>query len=144
MLAVSEKKHLLRCTRFAEVADSEIDSISKSTSSSLNLRAVNEGGSHTRKVDAVQYIKLLRVIFIPSHGASEMLEVHGETDTSMVSFNEFLIMFNDPDWGFGILSTLLKLETGDRNRHERHLCSVYRYPIIGSRSKEVKSHFKSL
>ncbi|PPD70043.1 hypothetical protein GOBAR_DD33077 [Gossypium barbadense] len=108
------------------------------------LRAVNEGGSHIRKVDAVQYIKLLRVIFIPSHGASEMLEVHGETDTSMVSFNEFLIMFNDPDWGFGILSTLLKLETGDRNRHERHVCSVCRYPIIGSRSKEVKSHFKSL
>ncbi|MFQ6655039.1 hypothetical protein Gotur_025770 [Gossypium turneri] len=73
-----------------------------------------------------------------------MLEVHGETDTSMVSFNEFLIMFNDHDWGFGILSTLLKLETRDRNRHERHVCSVCRYPIIGSRSKEVKSHFKSL
>ncbi|KAB2082442.1 hypothetical protein ES319_A05G197100v1 [Gossypium barbadense] len=107
----------------------------------LLWRPVNEGGSHIRKVDAVQYIKLLRAIFIPSHGVSEMLEVHGETDTSMVSFNEFLVMFNDPDWGFGILSTLLKLETGDRNRHEHHVCSVCRYPIIGSRFKEVKSHF---
>lgn len=47
----------------------------------------------------------------------------------------------DPDWGFGIMSTLLKLEAGDRNRHGRHVCSVCRYPIIGSRFKEVKSHF---
>ncbi|KAL8103295.1 hypothetical protein AgCh_027742 [Apium graveolens] len=29
---------------------------------------------------------------------------------------EFLVMFNDPDCGFGIMSTLLKLESGDRNR----------------------------
>ncbi|KAE8680392.1 ATP binding microtubule motor family protein, putative isoform 1 [Hibiscus syriacus] len=43
--------------------------------------------------------------------------------------------------GFGIMSTLLKLETGDRNRHGRQVCSVCRYPVIGSRFKEVKSHF---
>ncbi|KAL4279170.1 hypothetical protein GQ457_03G038400 [Hibiscus cannabinus] len=107
----------------------------------LLWRPVNEGGSQIRKVDAVQYIKLLRAIYLPSHGVSEMLEVHGQTDTSMVSFSEFLVMFDDPDWGFGILSTLLKLETGDRNRHEDHVCSVCRYPIIGSRFKEIKSHF---
>ncbi|KAK8580850.1 hypothetical protein V6N13_143909 [Hibiscus sabdariffa] len=107
----------------------------------LLWRPVNEGGSQIRKVDAVQYIKLLRAIYLPSHGVSEMLEVHGQTDTSMVSFSEFLVMFDDPDWGFGILSTLLKLETGDRNRHENHVCSVCRYPIIGSRFKEIKSHF---
>ncbi|KAK8585153.1 hypothetical protein V6N13_139091 [Hibiscus sabdariffa] len=107
----------------------------------LLWQPVNEGGSQIRKVDAVQYIKLLRAIYLPSHGVSEMLEVHGQTDTSMVSFSEFLVMFDDPDWGFGILSTLLKLETGDRNRHEDHVCSVCRYPIIGSRFKEIKSHF---
>ncbi|XVF63756.1 hypothetical protein PTKIN_Ptkin09bG0112100 [Pterospermum kingtungense] len=107
----------------------------------LLWRPVNEGGSQIRKVDAVQYIKLLRAIYVPSHGVSEILEVHGGTDSSMVSFNEFLVMFDDPDWGFGIMSTLLKLETGDRNRHGRHVCSVCRYPIIGSRFKEVKSHF---
>ncbi|XVE56120.1 hypothetical protein DITRI_Ditri03aG0212100 [Diplodiscus trichospermus] len=107
----------------------------------LLWRPVNEGGSQIRKVDAVQYIKLLRAIYVPSHGVSEMLELHGETDTSTVSFNEFLVMFDDPDWGFGIMSTLLKLETGDRNRHGRHVCSVCHYPIIGSRFKEAKSHF---
>ncbi|GMJ02695.1 hypothetical protein like AT1G05150 [Hibiscus trionum] len=107
----------------------------------LLWRPVNEGGSQIRKVDAVQYIKLLRAIYVPSHGISEMLEVHGETDSSMVSFSEFLAMFDDPDWGFGIMSTLLKLETGDRNRHGRQVCSVCRYPVIGSRFKEVKSHF---
>ncbi|GAV72465.1 TPR_2 domain-containing protein/EF_hand_3 domain-containing protein/TPR_11 domain-containing protein [Cephalotus follicularis] len=107
----------------------------------LLWRPVNEGGSQIRKVDAVEYIKMLRAIYIPSHGSSEILEVHGETDSSMVSFNEFLVMFDDPDWGFGIMSTLVKLETGDRNRHGRHVCSVCRYPIIGSRFKEMKSHF---
>ncbi|XP_021284811.1 uncharacterized TPR repeat-containing protein At1g05150-like [Herrania umbratica] len=107
----------------------------------LLWRPVNEGGSQIRKVDAIQYIKLLRAIYVPSHGISEILEIHGETDSSMVSFNEFLVMFDDPDWGFGIMSTLMKLETGDRNRHGRQVCSVCRYPIIGSRFKEVKSHF---
>ncbi|KAE8654029.1 ATP binding microtubule motor family protein, putative isoform 1 [Hibiscus syriacus] len=107
----------------------------------LLWRPVNEGGSQIRKVDAVQYIKLLRAIYVPARGISEMLEAHGETDSSMVSFSEFLAMFDDPDWGFGIMSTLLKLETGDRNRHGRQVCSVCRYPVIGSRFKEVKSHF---
>ncbi|KAL4310849.1 hypothetical protein GQ457_01G009400 [Hibiscus cannabinus] len=107
----------------------------------LLWQPVNEGSSQIRKADAVRYIKLLRAIYVPSHGISEMLEVHGETDSSMVSFSEFLAMFDDPDWGFGIMSTLLKLETGDRNRHGRQVCSVCRYPVIGSRFKEVKSRF---
>ncbi|KDP38589.1 hypothetical protein JCGZ_04514 [Jatropha curcas] len=107
----------------------------------LLWRPANEGSSQIKKVDAVGYIKLLRAIYVPSHGLSEMLEVHGETDSSMVSFNDFLVMFDDPDWGFGIMSTLVKLETGDRNRHGNHVCSVCRYPIIGSRFKEMKSHF---
>ncbi|KAG7971770.1 hypothetical protein I3843_07G151800 [Carya illinoinensis] len=107
----------------------------------LLWRPVNEGMPQIRKVDAVRYIKFLRAIYVPSHGISEMLEVHGETDASMVRYSEFLVMFDDSDWGFGIMSTLLKLETGDRNRHGHHVCSVCRYPIIGSRFKEMKSHF---
>ncbi|KAI5353766.1 PREDICTED: TPR [Prunus dulcis] len=107
----------------------------------LLWRPVNEGGgAQIRKVDATRYIKLLRAIYVPSHGVSEMLELHGE-DLSMMSFTEFLVMFDDTDWGFGIMSTLLKLETGDRNRHGNRICSVCRYPIIGSRFKEIKSHF---
>ncbi|KAL5778136.1 hypothetical protein ACOSP7_011062 [Xanthoceras sorbifolium] len=107
----------------------------------LLWRPVNEGNSQVKKVDAVTYIKFLRAIYLPSHGVSELMEIHGDTDSSMVSFSEFLVMFDDPDWGFGIMSTLVKLETGDRNRHGRHVCSVCRYPIIGSRFKEVKAHF---
>ncbi|KAF8405323.1 hypothetical protein HHK36_010227 [Tetracentron sinense] len=107
----------------------------------LLLRPVNEGGAQIKNVDAVWYIKLLRAIYIPSHGVSEIQELHGETNVSVVSFPEFLEMFDDPDWGFGIMATLVKLETGDRTRHGRHACSVCRYPIIGSRFKEVKSHF---
>ncbi|BFG17706.1 hypothetical protein CerSpe_039800 [Prunus speciosa] len=107
----------------------------------LLWRPVNEGGgAQIRKADATRYIKLLRAIYVPSHGVSEILELHGE-DLSMMSFTEFLVMFDDADWGFGIMSTLLKLETGDRNRHGNRVCSVCRYPIIGSRFKEIKSHF---
>ncbi|XP_016453531.1 putative TPR repeat-containing protein At1g05150 isoform X2 [Nicotiana tabacum] len=107
----------------------------------LLWRPVNEGSNQIRKIDAQRYIKLLRAIYIPSHGASEMLEIHGDMDTSLVSLAEFLAMFDDPDWGFGIMSTLLKLEIGDRNRHGSHVCATCRYPIIGPRFKEMKSHF---
>uniref|UniRef100_A0A2P2PJ59 Uncharacterized protein MANES_05G152300 n=1 Tax=Rhizophora mucronata TaxID=61149 RepID=A0A2P2PJ59_RHIMU len=107
----------------------------------LLWRPGNEGGTVIKNADAVYYIKLLRAIYLPSQGVSEMLELHGETDSSVVSFNEFLVMFNDRDWGFGIMSTLLKLEIGDRNRHGNHICHVCRYAIIGSRFREVKSNF---
>ena len=107
----------------------------------LLWRPVSESGSQIKAADAVTFIKFLRAIYVPSHGVSEMLEVHGEADSSMVSFKEFLVMFDDPDWGFGIMSTLMKLESGDRNRHGHYVCSVCRYPIIGSRFKEIKSHF---
>ncbi|KAL3514117.1 hypothetical protein ACH5RR_026834 [Cinchona calisaya] len=107
----------------------------------LLLRSGNEGSSEIRKTDAQRYIKLLRTICVPSLGATEMLEVSEETDTtsSMVSLTEFLAMFDDPDWGFGIMSTLLKLETRERNGC--YVCATCRYPIIGSRFKERKSHF---
>ncbi|CAK9148244.1 unnamed protein product [Ilex paraguariensis] len=108
----------------------------------LLWRPVNEGGSsQIRKADALGYMKLFRAIYLPSHGVSEMLEVHGEADTSMLSLTEFLIMFDDLDSGFGIMSILLKLETGDRNRHGSHVCAICRYPIIGSRFKEMKLNF---
>ncbi|KAM0032890.1 putative EF-hand domain, tetratricopeptide-like helical domain superfamily, EF-hand domain pair [Helianthus debilis subsp. tardiflorus] len=110
---------------------------------SLLWRTVPEQGvnGQIKKIDALRYIKLLRTIYIPTQGASELLEIHGEIDTSMVSFTEFVVMFDDPDWGFGIMSTLLKLETCDRNRHGKQSCGVCRYPIIGSRFKEMKSQF---
>ncbi|PKA49133.1 putative TPR repeat-containing protein [Apostasia shenzhenica] len=109
---------------------------------SLVWRQMNDsGGALIRRSDAVTYIKLLRAVYIPSHGVSDMMELHGESDPSMVSYGEFLDMFNDSDWGFGILSTLVKLETGDRTRHGQHSCYICRYPIIGSRFMEAKHHF---
>ncbi|CAM8979299.1 unnamed protein product [Rhodiola kirilowii] len=109
----------------------------------LLWRPVNEGNTEIRKSDAIRYIKLIRAIYIPSQGVSEMLEIHGETgsDNATITLTEFLTMFDDPDWGFGIMSTLLKLEQGDRIRHGNRVCSVCRYPIIGSRFKETKAHF---
>lgn len=105
------------------------------------MRPVNEGSTQIKKVDAVRYIQLLGAVYLPSQGVNEMMEVHGEADSSTVSFTEFLVMFDDPDWGFGIMTTLLKLETGDMSCHGCHACSVCRCPIIGSLFKEMKSHF---
>ncbi|KAK9129610.1 hypothetical protein Sjap_010097 [Stephania japonica] len=107
----------------------------------LMSRPINEATAQIRRVDALAYIKFLRAVYIPSQGISELLEVREENDTSTISFPEFLVMFDDPDWGFGIMSTLLKLEHGDRTRHGNHTCAVCRYPVIGSRFKELKAHF---
>ncbi|OAY71112.1 putative TPR repeat-containing protein, partial [Ananas comosus] len=73
----------------------------------LLWRPTNESGAaQIRRADALAYIKILRAVYIPSHGVSDMMEMHGESDPSLVSYAEFLEMFNDPDWGFGILGTL--------------------------------------
>ncbi|KAL3845290.1 hypothetical protein ACJIZ3_002693 [Penstemon smallii] len=108
---------------------------------SLLWRPINEGNTQIKKSDAQRFIKLLRAIYIPSHGISEILEIHGEVDNSLVSSTEFFTMFDDREWGFSIISTLLRLENGDRNRHGRHVCATCRYPIIGSRFKEMKYRF---
>ncbi|KAL5985855.1 hypothetical protein ACLOJK_027844 [Asimina triloba] len=113
----------------------------RSVFDALLWRPVNEGGAQIRRADALRYIRLLRAVYIPLHGVSDMMQIHGETDESVISFPEFLQMFDDPDWGFGIMSTLVKLENGDRIRHGRHTCTICRYPIIGSRFKEMNSHF---
>ncbi|KAF5740820.1 hypothetical protein HS088_TW11G00900 [Tripterygium wilfordii] len=125
----------------APICSGSLDKRKRIAFDALLWRPQNEGGSQIKRVDAVGYIRLLRAIYFPSHGVSERLELHGETDASMVSFNEFLVMLDDPDWGFAIISTLVKLETGDRNRHGRHVCSVCHYPVVGSRFKEMKHNF---
>ncbi|CAL9059104.1 unnamed protein product [Musa banksii] len=125
----------------APICSGPTDKRKRAVFDSLIWRPNNEGGVNIRRSDAITYIKLLRAVYIPSHGVSDMLEVHGESDPSMVSYAEFLEMFNDPDWGFGILGTLVKLEAGDRIRHGRHTCSICQYPVIGSRFTEIKLRF---
>ncbi|KAI4321628.1 hypothetical protein MLD38_034990 [Melastoma candidum] len=127
----------------APICSGPVEKRKQAAFDALLWRSVNEGASVTqlRKTDATCYIKLLRAIYIPSEGMDKLLEIHGESDASALSFSEFLAMFDDLDWGFGILSTLVKLEDGDRNRHGSHVCAVCRYPIIGSRFKEMRSNF---
>ncbi|XP_071924090.1 uncharacterized TPR repeat-containing protein At2g32450-like [Coffea arabica] len=104
----------------------------------LLCRPGHEGSSKIKRSDAQKYIKLLRAIYIPSFGVNDILEID-DTDESMVSLTEFLAIFDDPDRGFGIMSTLLKLETGKRNGS--YVCATCRSAIIGSRFKEMESHF---
>ncbi|KAJ1297838.1 hypothetical protein BS78_01G408200 [Paspalum vaginatum] len=126
----------------APICSGPVDRRKRVVFDALLWRPASEGSNgQIRRSDALTYIKLLRAVYIPAHGASDMLEMHGESDPTMVSYTEFLEMFNDPDWGFGILSTLVKLEESDHIRHGRHTCSICRYPIIGSRFKETKHSF---
>uniref|UniRef100_A0ACD5TWQ0 Uncharacterized protein n=1 Tax=Avena sativa TaxID=4498 RepID=A0ACD5TWQ0_AVESA len=126
----------------APICSGPVDRRKRVVFDALLWRPASEGSrGQVRRSDALSYIKLLRAVYIPIHGASDMLEMHGESDPTMVSYTEFLEMFNDPDWGFGILSTLVKLEESDHVRHGSHTCSVCRYPIIGSRFKETKHSF---
>lgn len=93
------------------------------------------------KTDASLYLRWLRAIYLPIQGASAILEVHGTDDQASVSFPEFLEMFDDPDWGFGILNVLMKLEVSDRVRHGRQTCVACSYPITGPWFKEVALNF---
>lgn len=102
--------------------------------------------SHPREgvapnADVKYYMKLLRAIYLPTQGTSELAEVHGEDDKVQVSFPEFRGMFDDPNWGFGILSTLVKLEQVDRVRHNGVLCGACDYVIVGPRFKEITKKF---
>lgn len=74
-------------------------------------------------------------------GLSEMLEIYGEIDIFVMFLIEFFVMFDDSDWGFGIMFSFVRLEVGDRVRYGRYVCAVCRYSIIGFRFKEVKVYF---
>lgn len=74
-------------------------------------------------------------------GTSELAEVHGDDDKVQLSFPEFLEMFDEPNWGFGILRTLVKLEQCDRVRHDGIVCAACHYVIIGLRFKETTKNF---
>ncbi|KAK9113016.1 hypothetical protein Scep_020535 [Stephania cephalantha] len=126
----------------APICGGSFDKRKKIVFDALLWRPANGGGANIRKVDAMAYIRLLRAIYIPSAEPSEVMEEQEENDTfSTISYSEFLEFFDDPESGFGIMNTLVKLETGDRIRQGYHVCSVCQYPIIGYRFKEVKSHF---
>lgn len=93
------------------------------------------------KADVSMYLKLLRAIYIPTQGASQMMELHGETEQGSISFSDFEALFDDPDWGFGILDVVVKLEGSDRIRHDSQICAICSYPITGPWFKEVTSNF---
>ncbi|MCO5601841.1 hypothetical protein L7F22_055966 [Adiantum nelumboides] len=106
----------------------------------LVWRSHKEVGAISR-ADATLYLKWLRAIYLPVQGASAILEVQGTDDEASVSFPEFVEMFDDSDWGFGILSVLAKLESNDRICHRRKTCVVCCYPITGPWFKEVSLNF---
>ncbi|KAJ4966741.1 hypothetical protein NE237_018590 [Protea cynaroides] len=110
------------------------------TFDALLWRSRKENQGLIRKVDALIYMRYLRLIYFPSQSYNDLL-VALVGENTMISFTEFLQIFDDERQGFGILSTLAKLESHDRIRHGMRSCDACRYPIIGPRFKEMTSRF---
>ncbi|XP_024519477.1 uncharacterized TPR repeat-containing protein At1g05150 [Selaginella moellendorffii] len=98
-------------------------------------------GAEIVKSDAKTYFKHLRAIYLSSESTSELWEVRGEDEHANISYPEFVEMFDDRDWAFGVLHTVVKLEAGDRVRHNGIACAVCSYPITGPRFKETNANF---
>ncbi|KAJ7544177.1 hypothetical protein O6H91_09G120400 [Diphasiastrum complanatum] len=107
----------------------------------LVWRASKGMGAEIPRADAKIYIKLLRLIYMPFQGTSELWEVHDDDEQAHISYSEFLEMFDDPDWAFGLMITIVKLEKVDRIRHSGQICSACSYTIVGPRFKEVRANF---
>lgn len=124
------------------VCGGSLDARKHTAFDALVWRSSKNVGREISKEDANQYLKILRAAYLPSQETSELMEVNGaDDDRASISFPEFVEMFDDPEWGFKIMSTVEKLEVEDRVQHGRQTCSVCSYPILGPRFKELKANF---
>ncbi|XP_020575732.1 uncharacterized TPR repeat-containing protein At2g32450-like [Phalaenopsis equestris] len=92
-------------------------------------------------VDAYVYMRNLRKVYFLSQQFSDLMEIPQVGDGIDISFHEFVNMFDDIEHGFGIMSTLMKLEEGAKVHRSRHSCGVCRYRISNLMFKEVKAKF---
>lgn len=111
----------------------------------LSWRPLNDDAQvhgQISNADTAIYLSYLRIIYIPSRGFTDLMEIHHSEGEDMgISFPEFLVQFDDTYHGFGVMHTLVKLEAGDRARQCKHSCAVCRYRISGLMFKEMTSHF---
>ncbi|KAI5064612.1 hypothetical protein GOP47_0021282 [Adiantum capillus-veneris] len=117
------------------------DQRKKAAFDALAWRSSRGNSAEIPKTDASYYTRVLRAVYLPKQGVSDIMELHGEDDQSTMSFSQFQKLFDDPDWGFGILDVLVKLEASDRVRHRSQTCAVCAYPITGPWFKEVTVNF---
>ena len=61
----------------------------------LMWRSTKGIGVQIWKEDASSYIGLLRAVYLPSQGVSDMMELHEENDMASISFAKFLEMFEE-------------------------------------------------
>lgn len=127
----------------APVCGGPLDKRKHTAFDSLVWRSSRNKGGEISKGDASQYIKVLRAAYLAApQEQDDLVEINrGEEDRASISYPEFVELFDDAEWGFGILNILVRLEMEDRVRHGRQTCSVCSYPIIGPRFKEVRSNF---
>jgi tetratricopeptide (TPR) repeat protein len=98
-------------------------------------------GDELRRGDVLLYMKLLHAIYLPKDGMSQAQEVHGGGEGPSLSFAEFVGIFDDHDWGFGLLNVLAKLESSDRVRQIGRACAACAYPITGPWFWEITDKF---
>ncbi|MCO5604942.1 hypothetical protein L7F22_059117 [Adiantum nelumboides] len=127
----------------APICGGPLDKRKHAAFDALVWRSSTDKGGEISKGDASQYIKILRAAYLCSpEEQNDLVEItREEEDRTSISYPEFVELFDDAEWGFGILNILARLETEDRVRHGRQTCSVCSYPIVGPRFKEVRSSF---
>ncbi|KAH7685416.1 EF-hand-containing protein [Dioscorea alata] len=96
------------------------------------------------KVDAAVYLRYMRAIYYPSQMLTDVLEGYEEEhEKMMISFHEFVDMFDDIDCGFGIMNALMKLEDAEKVYNKsKQCCSVCKYRITGLMFRETSSKFR--
>ncbi|MCO5555594.1 hypothetical protein L7F22_009139 [Adiantum nelumboides] len=96
----------------------------------LMSRSSTNNGGEISKRDVSQYMKTLTAAYLCSLKEQiDLVEItREEGDRTSISYPEFVELFDDIEWGFGILNILARLETAkNRVRHGRQTCSVYSY-----------------
>ncbi|KAG9443970.1 hypothetical protein H6P81_015310 [Aristolochia fimbriata] len=133
------------CAAIAPVCAGPPEKRKRAAFDALVWRSVQGVQGQISRSDASVYLRYLSAVYFPSRRPreeeEEEEEEEGDDERAMISFPEFVDMFDNIDWGFGIMGALMKLENGDRLRQGGYSCDVCRYPIAGPRFKERKCGF---
>ncbi|KAH7414764.1 hypothetical protein KP509_14G010000 [Ceratopteris richardii] len=127
----------------APVCGGPVEKRKRTVFDALVWRSSRNNGGEIGKGDANLYFNILRSAYLVTpQEQDDLMEINPEEepDTS-ISYPEFVELFEDSEWGFGILNVLARLEVEDQVRHRCLTCSVCSYAIIGPYFKEVRANF---
>lgn len=99
--------------------------------------------NHLSRHDFAIYLKYLRLVYFPSKGFTDLMGLYegDEEESEEISYHEFVSKIEDEEYGFGAMSTLVKLEKAGKRIKGFHRCGVCKYGISGLMFKETTAGF---